>query len=158
MVDWNVGCNTVRSDLFRRSTGQIVVWSDGAWEAAGACFCIPAGRSGARDLSFFVTAFHVVKESFAWKRPVRVEIGPRGTQLDGTIVATDRATDLAIVQVSGIYQSIPCAIDIDGGPVALIGYPHAFKRQELTHAEWRGAIINSGEAEEHVVISLYCEE
>jgi hypothetical protein len=78
--------------------------------------------------------------------------------VEGTIVAADQTTDLAIIQVAGTHQGIPCAIDNEGGPVAMIGYPHAFKRQELTHAEWRGLINNKGEDGEYVVISLYCEE
>jgi hypothetical protein len=148
----------MRPESFRAVVGHVLVFTSGSWERAGTCFCIPAWNRGTRDLSYFVTARHVVIEAVAWGRPVKIVIGAPEIEAEGRVVAGDETSDLALLEVHGVFDTSPCSLDQEGGPVVLIGYPAAFARQELTHAEWRTVVPHVGKDGPYEIISLYCEE
>jgi hypothetical protein len=74
------------------------------------------------------------------------------------MLAYDDAADIAILEtkIATSAQAIYCAKDLEGGDVALLGYPRVFNRQAFTRAQWRE--VHKDNEETPALLAVYCDE
>lgn len=149
----------MRIEQLRLAVFQVLLQRADDWIKIGSCFRIPAWESDGRENTFFVTAYHVIREAISCGEALQLQ-GTNGGRVSISCVGEDADADIAILSssASSITKGypLPCASDLDGGPVAIFGYPAAFTRQDQTRAEWRGTV--SHPSKNNIAISLYSEE
>lgn len=148
----------MRADVIKRATGQVFVNSNGVWMPNGACFRLPALLPESEDAVIYATAYHAIRECQAWKEAIAIS-HRREELIPAQLIAVDESSDLALLGVynAGAAWALPCARDLRGGEVAILGYPKVFTHQAFTRAEWREVLPPSGETGSPV-ISVFSPE
>ena len=144
----------MRADTVQKATAQVQLLRAAKWEPTGACFKIPAFPESGEDSSFYVTAFHTIRE----KQDSVSVLHWRGAPIPADVVGYDAEADLAVLSTKTVTSALPlfCAKDLQGGELALLGYPRFTKRPTFTRAEWRQADEDIEGAAP--VIAVYSEE
>lgn len=144
----------MKAETIQKATALIQVNRGGKWESNGACFKIPAFSTDRTGGSFYATAYHTVREYPGSLQVVHV----RSESTPAAILAYDAGSDIAILETTSATSPLPisCAKDLEGGNVALLGFPRVFNRQAFTRAQWRE--VHRDNEETPAVVAVYCDE